>query len=387
MKNKIIPVIFVMFFISLLSLNLVSSLFPISHKFVFDEVVKSNLNSNLFNVVKKYPDLAYAGSEIIDSSVLWYYSSKSDSGIGRRYLVTHDPVFCNELLKNAVGEREQSCAIGCFIHHAEDFPSHTIMVPYSIKHTFMPNSFIHVFSEQALDNQVVEKNPNIQSEVIVSLASYQNCTDLFKRTLQGEKDYYGVNIDNMLNTFITEIQKEKTFKPSWDNISEIPTKILVIYILAMLFVFLIILLLIFKRLRFKDRRNWFNWFSLVLLVLIFSLLAIVLIAKVGGMGFNSFVAIIKPISSFVPIGDGDAIIQKAVKNTQDILIQGAGWYTTDTGGKEYRDPSGQYELQQADRDIATGQYIIIGVLLLLLVAFLYFNFKGRGKQVKGLVGL
>jgi len=379
MKSK--NFLFLFLFVSILLIGNVSALFPISHKYVFDEVMKSNIDSNFFNIAKKYPDLVFAGSELSDVSVLFYYSNQADSGLGRRYLTTHQPNFCSALLRNAVGDRETACALGC-IHQMMDYPSHTIMVPYCIKHSFMPNSFSHVFCEQHLDNIVISKNPNIQSEVIASLDSYKECTPLFKRVLQGEKDWYGVELDGLFQQFINEIQTEKSFKPSWVNISAVPTTILAIYISSMLLIFLIMMLIIFKRLRYKERRTIFNWISLIILILIFALLSFILIAKVGGMGFNTFVAIIKPISNLVPIGDGEAILQNAIQGTQQFFIQGEGWFTTDTGGKAYKDASGQYELQQADSEIATPQYIILGVLLILIALFLYFNFRGKGKQVK-----
>lgn len=374
--------LFLILFLSIFLIGNVSALFPISHKFVFDETIKSNIDSTLFNDCKKYPDLCYAGSELVDVSVLYYYSNKDTSGLGRRYLVTHESGFCDRLLQNAVGELEKSCASGCLVHHAEDYPSHTIMVPYSIKSSFMPNSFLHVFSEQHLDNIVISKNSNIQSEVIASLDSYKTCVPLFKRVLQGDKDYYGVELDALFNNFINEIQTEKSFRPSWDNISAIPTTILAIYTFAMLLILLIILLIIFKRLRYKERRTIFNWISLIFLIIILGILFFILIAKVGGMGFNTFVMIIKPISSLVPIGDGDMILQNAIQNTKDVLIQGEGWYTTNTGGKAYKDASGQYELQQADNEIIFPQYIILSIIIIVLVLFLYFNFRGKGKQVK-----
>ncbi len=381
MKYKIF--LFISLFLSVLLISNVSALFPISHSYVMDEIMKSNINSNFFQICSKYKSLCYSGGTLSDVSVLYYYSNKADSGLGRRYLVTHQPNWCSALLRGAVGDQELACAIGGCLHQpAGDYQSHNIMVPYCIEHSFFPNSFSHVFCEQHLDNIIESKNPNIKNEVISSLDSYQICVPLFKRVLQGEKDYYGVELDALFNNFINEIQTNKSFKPSWDNISSIPLMIIIEYFSAMSLIFLIAILIIFKRLRYKERRTIFNWISLIILILIFSVLTFILIAKIGGMGFNTFVAIIKPISGLFPIGDGDKIIQISIQGGQQFLIQGEGWFSTDTGGQAYKDASGQYALQKADQSIASVQYIVSAVLIILLILFLYLNFRGKGKQVK-----
>ena len=72
---KKINILLTILFVSLLLIGNVSALFPVSHKYVFDQAMKADITSTLFTDCKKHLDLCYAGSELVDVSVLYYYSN------------------------------------------------------------------------------------------------------------------------------------------------------------------------------------------------------------------------------------------------------------------------------------------------------------------------
>lgn len=351
--------------LALLLLPSVFAFFPYTHQYLFSEGIKSNIDSNVMEACKSYPDLCYSGNVLTDVSVIYYYTKFT------RYTVTHSPSFCRSLLETANTDKEMACAVGSCLHQAQDLESHIDMIPSTIKKTFIPNSVIHTLGEQHLDNIVLSEHPEIKSESITSLNSFRECTPLFKKVLQGEKEFEGVNLDALFDKFIAEVQGSKTgYDPSFSNLTTIPIMVLVTYTAFMGLWIILLILLIFKRLRYKNKRTIFNWISLIVISFILFILLFLFIANLGGQAFKGFVFLIKPISNLVPIGDAQAHLESGISNTQSFFTQGESFLF----GK---DASGQTELLEADRSIVVPQYIILISLIILLIVFIYFNFRRK----------
>lgn len=353
------------FFILLLISPSVLGFFPISHKYIFEESLKYEVDSNIKKSIEKYPDLAYAGSELVDVSVMYYFTRFE------LYTITHSPSFCRKLLENANNEQEIACASSCGIHQSADIVSHTEMVHYAIRHTFLVNSISHVFAEQKMDNILEKDNPGLRAEVIASMNSYQTCIPLFKRTLQGEEKYNGVDLDSLFSKFVAEIQGSSTgYDPSFNNLFAIPLVILVIYVAVTLFFLVLLIVLLFKR-----NKTIFNYISIAIALIIFGLLLALFIANIGGKSFVTFQAYIRPISNLVPIGDSSYYTQKAISNTVNFYKYGESTlFGTDSSGSE--------ELAKADSEVLVYDYIILALILIGLTLFIYLNFKGTKRKNK-----
>jgi len=375
MKNKV----FLFASCILLTLILVSNVFgfmPPTHSYIFDKAMQVKIESNLYNSCDKYKDLCYTGNVLSDVSVIYYYTSF------KRYEVTHTPSFCTALLSSANTDEERACAVGGCTHQPNDIASHTEAVPWTIKHTLMPNGFVHVLEEQHVDNWVVTKDPTARTSAYTSLQSFEQCVPLFKRVLEGNKEYKGVNMDDLFSKFVNEVQssenKNKMYGFSYTNLSTIPFVIVMIYISALSFVFIIIVLLIFKRLRFNDRRTILNWITLIITIFVFAILMILFVANLYGNAFGTFITMIKPIANWVPTHDIQAQIDHGVNNQVEFMKQGELWLTN-----KYNEglvASGTKQLTAANNSIMLGEYLILIAIVCLIALILYFNFKGSGKK-------
>ena len=354
----------VLFLVVLIMTPLVSSFFPISHRYIFEKSLSVQIDSNIKRAIDKYPDLAYASSELVDVSVIYYLTKFS------RYSVTHSPSFCRSLLENANTEKEIAIAGGCIIHLSSDLQSHNEMVPYSIKKTLLVNTLIHPFSEEHLDIYVENLDPTIKSRTITSMNSYKEAIPLLKKVLQENIEYRGVDLDLMFDKFVKEMQGSKTgYDASFNNITALPLILIAVYIGIMALSFLFVILLIFKR-----EKNIFNYISLFLVSLFFIFLLFIFIVNIGGKSFQVFVKIIKPISNLVPIGNPEYHLQKAIDNTVNAFKYGEQTLY----GKE---PSGATELKKASNSIIVYDYIILFIIVTLIAIFIYFNLRKKRSKL------
>lgn len=354
--------IFIFLSLLILSLNLCSAFFPISHEYVSSEIQNLNIDSNLLTICKKNINLCFAGDALDDVSVVYYYTNF------KRYSVTHSPAFCRSLLDNAISEEEMACAIGGCLHQAQDLISHSQMVPYAIRHTLLPNGFIHPFAEQHLDNVVLREHPEAEFRTYQKLEDYYKCVPLFKRVLFDENAYSGVDLDGLFAKFVSEVTGGETgYDLSFNNITAIPFMVLLIWIGIMILLLVLILLIIFKFL--KNKHGFWLWLNIIMLILfliIFIVMLVLFIANLGGKAFQTFTVIIKPISNFVPIGNAQGYLDKTMLNTKNFFTQGESWlYNTDS--------SGFNELSSADKDIFIPQIILIIVIFSAIALFIYLN--------------
>lgn len=371
MENK---KLFALSFLILLALSMVapfaSAFFPDTHYYIQEQVLKTPIPGGAFyDECNNHPDECFSGNLMSDVSVIFYYTTF------KRYAVTHSPAFCKALLEQANGELENACAVGGCLHQTQDPLSHEEMVTYAIRHTLIPNSIIHPPAEQHIDNILNAENPEIHLKRLQATQSFDTCAPLFKRVLSSNDEYRGVNIDSMFDKFLQEVDDSTTgYNPSFNNIKSIPAGVFFTYSAILLSFFTLWILLILKRLRFKDRRTILNWITFVILTVIVGVLLFIFIANLGGRAFQAYTAVIRPFSSFVPIGDHQSYVKGAIELGRQFLEFGFP-VLIDT------DASGGAFLDSADKAIIGFQYLFGALLFIGLLLVVYFNFK-KPKQNK-----
>jgi len=365
MNNKILPLIF----ISLLLVFTVSAHMPLTHWVDLEKAIDKASGStlDLYDACKNHLDLCYAGDTLTDVSVMYYYT------YFKRYSITHSPTFCRALIDQARGEEELACAVGACIHQAQDLPSHTQMVPYAIEHTFLPNQIIHPFAEQHEDNIVNKQNPGANAIAMGKLESYKTCSDLYKRVLSGEKDYKGIDLDSLFEAFIAQVQTSGYKGISFGRIMTIPFAIVAAYFAFMAFFLTLMILIVFKKLVYSDRRKWYHWLTVSGILIVLLIMGGLAFAFAAGAGMTTFQWLISPISNFVPIGDVSSIQQQTIDNTANVLIYGEAFL-------EGKDASGIKYLEASNAKIMTPLVVILTILIVATILLIWLNLRTPKKQ-------
>lgn len=364
-KKKVISIL-MLSLVLLSTMSFVLAYFPDTHYYINKQSLENPLNTELYNACANNPDICFAGNTLSDVSVLFYYTSFE------RYAVTHSPAFCQQMLDQANGDIELACAVGACLHQTQDWHSHNEMVPYAIEHSFLPNGIIHPPSEQHLDNILNSEHPEIHQERLIATEQFDKCVPLFKRVIADQDEYRGVNLDSLFNKFVIEMQGEETgYNPSFDNIKSIPFLVIAVYSIILLMFATLTGLIIFRRLRFKDRRTWINWISVVLFGFVTAILIFGFVANLGGQAFGAYQFLIKPVSNLVPIGGFS--VDSSVDFSRQFLEQGvSALYGTDASGSE--------KLTSADITIRGMQYAFGFIVFALFIALLYLNFRTPKKK-------
>jgi|GEM_PF-5920020 len=384
MRNKIILSSLIVFLMAIFISSLASAFFPSSHRYIWEQSNMIPIDSDFYKVCAKYPDLCYAGNVETDVTVVFYYTS------GILYSTDHQPPFCAAMLNNVAKisgkdpEKMMACAVGACSHQSSDLGSHSDggLVSYSIKHSFLVNNIIHTFAEQKVDNYVERKSPSIKQESDASLVSaYKECQPLFVTTLLGESAYQSAGLDEaklnaIFDDFVSEIVSSTTgYDPSFENknflgtLNSIPYAILGIYITVLLGLLLIMILLIIKIIRRKAKIR--HYIGILIFLPIFIVMLMLFIGAMQGNAFKTFVFFIRPVSELVPIGNPDTYINKAILNTKQLFLEGeTSLIGTDASGRGTNPV-----LDVADSQVMYVDYIIFGVLAVLLIAFIWFLFK------------
>jgi len=386
---------FILFILAVLTFNLVSASMPVVHEGIDQTSLStySGSSTDAYESCVAYPDLCFVGNQLTDFSVAYYYVSGETGVRGEKYSITHSPGFATSMLDNAVGtagiatiEEERACAWGSAIHQAEDHPVHTIMVPWTIRHTGLPNSIIHVLAEQHQANIFLKENSELRGKIIETLSeeSWNKCIPLLKRTLQGyneyEEDLAEGKTDDLLNYFIAEVTNsvdpnsktnyEIAFRSKvslFGRIGLVPAGFLLGYLGFMFSFTLLFILLIFKK-----QKRWHNYLSMILFLIPAILLWILFISLLTGNAFATLIWIVKPVSNIVPIGSYDSIIEKQISNVHQLFIQGEPFLA-----KVDRPiiASGFTELNQADKDVRIISYIWFLIPTAFLIFLIWANFK------------
>lgn len=379
MKKIILPICLV-----ILLVGTVSAFFPITHKYQQAQLMDTySGNSEFYDACQKHPDACYVGNVLTDLSVVWYYING-----GENYIITHSPSFARANLRNAVGEVEYACAVGSGLHATQDYQSHNIMVPDAIKRTGIPNSVLHVFAEQHIDNLVSEKYPYVVNDIsLLGNDSWNKCIPLFKKTLEGfsayEDEIDSGKLDDVIYVFIDNVQDSITagntgydvsFRSKvsvFGKLAFVPMSFLITYIaITFLFATLSILLL------FRDNKTIINYLTMVVFSGIAIFLVVIFSIALFGNAFNTMVTLIKPTSDLVPIGNFDTHMRNSIENGYSFFNQGEQWLID----RQSPDASGFTTLKQADKEGRWLLYLIIGICVALLYFLIYLNF--RRKDVK-----
>lgn len=377
--------LFIFLILSIFMVSSVSAYFPISHKFMQNKAILeySDKPSDFYKMCSLYPKKCYVGNVLTDLSVAWYYVKG-----GENYIITHDSAFAQANLRNAINDEQRACAIGSAIHASQDLSSHNGMVPYAIRATGLPNSVIHVFAEQHLDNIISKNYPNTLNEIgELTQEDWNVCIELFKKTLEESTSYQELKegeLDEVINIFVSNVavvvdpNAETGYSLSFKNKTSLFGKIgfLPTYFLFIYFSFTFLFALLSVLLIFRKNKGILNWISLVFFGLLFLGLLIFILIAFFGDAFAAFVWAIKPISNLVPIGSAENWIDTSIRETHSLFINGESWLAQHV--RPY-DASGFAELKKADASaVYTGS--IIGIVALsIFVLLIYLNFR-KGKR-------
>lgn len=363
------------FLFALMLISTAVAYMPPTHKYLHDRLEDLGLvGQPLYDDCFYDSDLCYAGNILSDFSLTYgYYGTEG----GQKYLVTHEAAFCESMLQLSSNAEERSCAVGACLHGlTQDLQSHTQMVTHAISRTGLPNSVIHTFAEQHLDNIVQKRDPGIKQQAL-DVSRFDECRPIFKRVVNGfdiyKSDVSDGTFDRNWEKFLDEVSGSITsydisFRKKgtiFDNVKSIPLGILAIYTLVMLTLILSFFLLLFRKGKTKT-----NYATMVLLLVFIIPLVWVFIANLQGNAFVTFVKIISPISNLVPIGDPDLHLSVPLENGKQFFLQGEAAIIG-------LDGSGFAELAAADKKVLLIDYALLGVLAVLLYLLVKANLKKK----------
>lgn len=386
------------FVLGIFLLSSVSAFMPPTHQYLdthsLETFSEQGGSSTFYEICKLHPEECYIGNVLTDISVVYYYVNQ-----GAKYEVTHSPGFCVKMMNYATGssagvrgidtEIETACAIGSCIHAAEDYVSHTKMVPYAITHSGLMNEVIHVFAEQKLDNYVQNAHPEVVNEIkSLSVENWNNCIPLIKDVLENEYTDEGYDdpakTNDLINKFISEVSKSidpnsnSSYDISFENkvgifqeVGLIPFGFLILYIgVAFLFGTLAVLLI------FRKDKSIINWISIIIFGVIFILLTWLFIALLNGNAFVTLISFVKPISNLVPIGGTESYLEQATDNVHSLFEQGEVFISNPDSSKS-KIASGFTELRAANDKVRLLDYFFGIVSLIIMGLLIYKNFKPR----------
>lgn len=371
-------------FLGILLVGTVSAFFPITHKYQQAQLMDTySGDSEFYDACLKHPDACYVGNVLTDLSVVWYYING-----GENYIITHSPSFARANLRNAVGEVELACAVGSGLHATQDYQSHNIMVPDAIRRTGIPNSVLHVFAEQHIDNIVSEEYPFIVNDIsLLGNDSWNKCIPLFKKTLEGfsayEDEIDSGKLDDVIYVFIDNVQDSVTagntgydvsFRSKvsiFGKLAFVPMSFLITYI-AVTFLFLTISILLL----FRDNKTIINYLTMFIFAGIAVFLIVIFMIALFGNAFNTMVTLIRPASDLVPVGNFDSHIRNSIENGYDFFDEGEQWLID----RSSPDASGFTTLREADKQGRWLLYLIMGICITALYSLIYLNFRRRDIQ-------
>lgn len=364
--------IFLFMILGVFLISLTSAYFPDTHYYENKMTIAEPISSEFYQSCANNPDHCYSGNILSDVSVIFYYTSF------QKYAVTHSPAFCEQMLDQANGPIENACAVGACLHQTQDLHSHNEMVPHSIRVSLLPNSFIHPPAEQHLDSIVNKENPGIHLERLQATDVFEDCVPLFKKVMSENDEYRGENLDAIFDKFVVELEGSETgYNPSFDNIKALPGLVVFGYVSFMLLFTTLTFLIIFKRLRYKDRRTWVNWVTFVLVGFISAILIFLFIANLFGQAFNAYTFLIRPISNLVPIGGHGTEV--GIQEGRRFLAEG---FSVIQG----TDASGGIALREADKSIVVFQYILYTVIFGLFALLIWANFRPQRNKKLNFLG-
>jgi len=144
--------------------SLVSSWGPITHIYLYDRLATEGNSSVVDMCVNSYApqinkDAFKLGLEMPDITVVYYFQ-----GNGQNYRSTHNFNFQEEVMSQATTDDERCFAWGIAAHLVQDSVSHTAVVPAKINQFHLPNSIIHIVTEQTYDSVLANQNPKLIAE-------------------------------------------------------------------------------------------------------------------------------------------------------------------------------------------------------------------------------
>ena len=367
MKHKLI-FLFLMF---ILLVPISYSWMPPTHWFILKSTILESPTSSVGTIAAKYPQLVMGGDLLTDLSVFYYFSGGFNN-LGEAYRATHNGEFCRRMVALQKNEQELACAYGACSHQFEDSRSHNDFVPTVIRRTYLVNGLIHIFAEERVNDEILKDSPELNSEVKSALVQAAPvCKDLFRRALINDAAFEGIPFDGMYDDFVRFVGDNEKYSVGFQGFSSIPQDI---QVLLLSFGSLNIISFVFFIRRKK--KNIFNKISIGLNIFFVLLISTAYILFMQGNIWEAFQFVSGPVSNVMPVQGWQQSIEAAKADMIIFFNQGANYVLS------IRDPSGDQALREASEAGATVRTIVNILVLLLIMLFIWLNFrKGKKKYV------
>jgi len=344
--------------------------------------------------------------------------------IGKTYRATHSQNSCLRALEEAETQKERACGYGICAHLVgADSVSHNLGVPGAIKQTRLTNGMVHSIKEIHDKNILTNEADRVYSRQILDLG--YEMTPYFERVFVDDPALSEVSIPNLMDFFIVQVKEDNTggYRLGFRSFFSLPQEVYWAIFLSF-FLGMALLGLSIRKLRDKDYRGE---------VIFTTLFALFIVGFVGtamwglyngniwsmweslsqflfspamyfiGGGFvfagafiayryifagdklknlpNMIVAIfiisvgalLLTLPGGLDTGNEQALHDLAVKNTEQLLIQGATFVTNPAVG----DPVGYLALQEANHAGAGVRTTVLIYLGVLIISILYFTFRRK----------
>ena len=157
--NKLFFGAIAMFLLISIVLPLSSAWGPNTHNYLSrDELMDQTEIGTICSTTEANKAAYLLGVEVPDLTVIYYYEQG-----GREYRISHNWLFQQEIMNQALTDDEKCLAWGIAAHLIEDGISHTQSVPEAITKFRMPNWIVHPLLEKKIDSALILKYPDLGS--------------------------------------------------------------------------------------------------------------------------------------------------------------------------------------------------------------------------------
>jgi len=351
MKNKILLIITL-----LLIIPSITAYMPETHDYINIEGFEKVPNSPGGVIVGNHMDDFLACNLLSDISV-FYYFSEGFSSIGQVYKDTHDVELCRRMMQLAGSDEVKlACAYGTCAHHVQDSVAHNNLVPDMILNTGMPNGFIHVFTEEDVNDNIVKRNAMLRNNVKNALNSRAPVhKDMFRQALVNSEATQAINFDSMYDKFVDTVAGSSTYSPGFKGFTAIPGDMHVTLLLLFTLSITSVVLLL------KRSNNLFGKMLIGIGIIIAVFIISLYIMFLTNTLWMAFQAVSTPVTAVLNIPNMESYIIKSVDNTANLLNYGLNFALT------VQDPAGESQLTLAT-EAGRSTRLIIEMLIGILVA-------------------
>lgn len=284
-----------------------------------------------------------------------------------KYSNSHSPSLGLSLINLATNDEETACAIGAGTHMVADSVSHNLFVPPVIEKVFGTNEIIHALAEEAENDLLLEKDPQLRDRLNVILLgedgfAYKKEIPFYIKGLQQNPLFTDENVEKNIDFLVTQITGKNRYDHGFGTAFVVPIEIWVTLGLVFLISVLGLLLALLKR----NKTIW-TWVLIIILIIPLILTILMFYGLFSGNLFTMYQAISKPITKILPLGDWESLTEMQIQNTIQFFNHGSSYL------RGMQDPTGIDALQNAGRRGTFFRIILVILSLILLVLLSYFG--------------